>query len=329
MSATVVGAYPEERGQYELSIVIPVFRCWESIGPLVRDLLRGEQAKRRVSELILIVDGPFDAEKQHVLESLKELFQGTSLNSLKVFELARNTGQHSCVRLGIMMARGQYVLVMDCDLQDSPETVEIALAALRESRSDILITKRTGKYDGPTRQFARRGFQHLLGMATGMRVPQGLGTPILLTPRAVEYVVGFKEDAHLVHILLWLNLPTVFLEHARRPRPHGQSSYSFAKKWRHALRGILFSLERLLGLAIGASALLVGGATLTLAGVVIFALLGRPPSGWLSLVSLLGLGFGGLGLMVSLLGAAMIEVLSLSRDRPRAVVASAWEVETR
>lgn len=295
-----------------VSVVVPVFQCHESVGRLVSRFESISVALGCRIEIVLVDDGAPDSDWSAIADL-------SSPMEIRAIRLSRNFGQQVAIRTGLLNARGDVIVVIDCDLQDPPELIPLLVKPILEEDIDIVYSKRNGVYDESSRQLSRKFYSHTLRLVTGINTPEGMG-PVALSRRATDYVLRFNEDAHLFHLLNWLGLPSEIVPYTRERRAHGKSAYTFRKKLQHAIRGLAFSSTRVFAFALIAS-LLIGAMALTVTAIVVLrSLTGNPPSGWLTLTILTALGFSGMGMLSSMIGGLLIEVLSLSRSRPQVIV---------
>lgn len=303
------------------TVVVPVFQSPGTLGNLAARIAQQMSSLGVAWELLLIVDGDGPDLWASYCDELSSLAENLPVRAIC---LSRNVGQHRALRYGIRTARDGYILLMDCDLQDPPEVIPQVLGPVIRGDVDVVLTSRRGRYERLRRSALRNGYAKVLAAATGMRFEQSLGPVIALSPSARRHLNQFSEDAHVLHLLQWLDMPHAVFEYERQVRTVGCSSYSFGARIKHAVRGLAFSSTRLVAAAFTLS---FGMAVLAVIGLVLLAvemLKGSPPSGWLSIISVMVLGFAMTGILLSLIGGILLEVLSLVRDRPLAVVARSW-----
>lgn len=301
-----------------VTIVIPVFRSAGTLGELARRLSVQMEILGQPWELLFVVDGESDTAWQQYREEIPLDLP------VRMVRLSRNFGQHPAIRYGIQEAQPGAVVVMDCDLQDPPEIVPKVLGPILAGKADMVLTQRRGKFDENSRVLMRSAYSRFLSAITGLEIHAGLGPFIGLSDNARQYVNAFSEDAHLLHVLRWLALPEATVGYERNTRPQGKSSYSLMRTLRHALRGLAFSANRLMG-ALFTTSFVV--ALLSIFGLLTLGIKfaqGTPPSGWLSLISVMTLGFALMGMLLSIVGGLLLEVLGLVRGRPPVVIADHW-----
>jgi glycosyltransferase involved in cell wall biosynthesis len=199
-----------------LSVVSPVYRAAGCVPELYRRLAATLDAMHVEYEIVLVDDGSDDGSAAEI----------TKLPVQPVL-LERNAGQQRAIAEGLRRAAGEWIVVMDCDLQDPPEAIP-ALYAAREG-ADAVIARRLHRKDSPFRRLASRVWQRAAG------IEPGLGNFSVIHRRVAEEVVRRAGEPYLLVLLrLPIRRRTVAIEHARRF--HGQSAYTL---WRllRMLRG--------------------------------------------------------------------------------------------
>jgi dolichol-phosphate mannosyltransferase len=173
----------------------------------------------------------------------------------------------------------------------------------------------------------REAYSKIVSGLTGISQDKRLGPLMALGPRAVSYVNEFREDAHILQILRWLSLPDLIVPYDRNTRQIGTSSYSIAKRIKHALRGFAFATSRFMAVMFTASFFVAAMTTLAVIYFVFRFAQGNPPSGWLSLMSVTALGLSLVSMLLSIIGGLLIEILNVARKRPLVVIADGWQSE--
>jgi len=269
-------------------------------------------------ELIFIVDGEGVPAWEEYLNEIH------ALPCARAILLGRNIGQHAAIRFGLGEAQGKWVYIMDCDLQDPPEIIPEVLAPLAVDGVDIVLTRRRGHRNETSLRLLRRLYNRLSSAVTGLHIPYEIGPVIALSSRAVSYVRMFREEAHILQILAWLEMPSAVIDYERQERLVGKSSYSFGSKLRHAVGGLSFSTARILSLIFLVSMALAVAAILSLIVLLFLLVSGNPPSGWLSLITVSIAGFALIAMLISFTGGLVIQGLNLARQRPSAIVTHTW-----
>ena len=294
-----------------ISVVIPVFGAEHIVGELVRRII---EAVRLLGpfEIVLVDDRSHDHGWLQIVE------QSRLHPEVKGVRLSRNSGQHAAIAAGLAEARGEYVVVMDCDLQDDPAEIPRLLSAAREG-FDVVLT------DHPKRRHHR--FRNL-GAALYLRLVAALtsddsetigrGSYSLLTRKVVD---GYKEirdvHAHYLVNLRYLGFAQTCVEVPHHDRYEGRSSYTFGRLVRHAVDGIVSNSARLLNLVVVAGLGLFGLSLLGVGALIVSYFVRGALAGFTSLMVVFLLMTGAVLFSVGVVGIYVGRIFEQSRGRPR------------
>ncbi|WP_454732087.1 MULTISPECIES: glycosyltransferase family 2 protein [Cupriavidus] len=218
----------------ELSVVVPSYGCLGCLTELC-DRLHAVLTGLGSSFEILLVDDRSPDNSWPLIESL-----AGSYPAVRGIRLSRNFGQHVAITAGLAAARGQYVVVMDCDLQDPPERIPDLLAELRKGY-DFVLARRATRSHSAFRQVSAKLYFRLINALTGESVDGSYGTFSILTRKVVDAFLLFGErERHYLFILRWLGFRSGTVEYAHAERHAGESSYNVLRLLKHALSGIFF-----------------------------------------------------------------------------------------
>jgi glycosyltransferase involved in cell wall biosynthesis len=202
-----------------LSVVSPVYRAAGCIAELHRRLSATLRSMNVEHEIVLVDDGSDDGSA----DAIRRIDDPR----VKAVILERNHGQQRAIAEGLARATGEWVVVMDCDLQDPPEAIPMLFEA-REG-ADIVLARRTRRKGSALRRIASRTWCRMIG------IEPGLGNFSVIHRRVVDAVLKRAGEPYL---LVLLGLPfrrrAIDVEHAERF--HGRSSYTLARLVRHAIR---------------------------------------------------------------------------------------------
>lgn len=221
-----------------LSVVIPVYQAADLIDELVERLIAQLGCLTSSFEILLVEDGSQDPSWEKIEENC---FKDPRVQGIK---LSRNFGQHSAISAGIDACCGQFVVVMDCDLQDRPEEIPSLYWKAQEG-FDIVLAQRKVKESRFRSEFASELFYLILSLLSGIKWDSSVGNfgiyhhTVIDAMRLVKNSIPFFPA-----VVQWVGFSRVHLpvEHAQRPR--GKSSYSFLKKLHLASNVFLFYNER-------------------------------------------------------------------------------------
>lgn len=232
-----------------LSIVIPVFNEEESINETVIRLqaLRNDIASEVDIELIFVDDG----SKDKSLQILRNLSHKDKY--VKIISFSRNFGHQIAVTAGIDLAIGDYVAVIDADLQDPPELIA-DMYRLALTGFDVVYGKRRSRA-GETvfKKATAAAFYRLLNYMCEIDIPSDTGDFRLMSRRVVDAFKQLRERHRFVRGMVpWLGYRSTPLEYDRAERFAGETKYPFKKMLAFAVNAILSFSSKPLTLAIRA-----------------------------------------------------------------------------
>jgi glycosyltransferase involved in cell wall biosynthesis len=291
-----------------ISIIIPLYNEEETITHLYNEL---NLYCKEGYEIIFVDDGSTD----NTLLSLAEITEKDS--RYKCISLSRNFGHQNALMAGMEHASGEYIILMDGDLQHPPELIPVLLKKLIEGY-DLVITKRkkTENISGAKKIFAAI-FYFFINLISDTKIESNVADFKAFNRKVLNGVLQFKErDLFLRGIFSWIGYKTTTLEFTAPARKFGKTKYSFGKMLQLALKGTTsFSFKPL------RIALLVG-CIISFAAFAfgIFALIayckGNTVPGWASLIIAV-MFFGGIQLLaIGLLGEYIASLFTETKHRP-------------
>jgi polyisoprenyl-phosphate glycosyltransferase len=298
----------------EISVVVPVYRCAECLRHLHERLDAALAEIPGEHEIVLVDDRSPDAS----WDVLRELAEQDE--SVRVVRLSRNFGQHAAITAGLEFARGRWIVVMDCDLQDPPEDIPRLYARAKEG-VDIVYARRTGRNDPAFRRFGGRLYFRLLNASLGTDFDPDYGNFSIISRKVRDAFLRFRDkDRHYLMILRWLGFQHASIDVAHAERYAGESAYTMSTLIRFAIDGLFFQSTTLLRWStyIGFAASL--GGVLLAAFFVVRYFLGTTYPGWTSLAVLVLL-IGGLTITtIGVTGLYIGKIFTQVKDRPLYVV---------
>ncbi len=298
----------------ELSVVIPVYRGADCLDELYRRLVAACSAVGDF-EIILVEDcGPDES-----WSAIKALAARDA--RVRGLQFSRNFGQHYGITAGIDVARGNWLVVMDCDLQDRPEEIPRLYARAREG-FDIVLAQRAQRKDRWRKRVTSAAFYAVFRYFTELPYDGSVGNFRIISRQVVESFRTFKEQLRFFGgIITWLGFRVTSIEVNHDPRFAGETTYSWRKLIELAIQTVVAYSDKPLRLAIRvgfslALLALIGGAY-----VFVRALLGGiTVSGWasvmVSIYFLSGVMLGFMGILGLYLGRVFDEV----KGRPLYIV---------
>ena len=312
MSAAARGA---AAGGPRISVVVPVYRCTPCLTPL---------HERLRSVLDELVDGDFeivlvdDRGGQGAWEAIGHI--AAQDNRVRGLRLSRNFGQHAAITAGLAAARGDWVVVMDCDLQDPPEEIP-RLYAEAMAGYDIVYGRRKAKPTSVLRRLSAKLYFKGLNVFTGAGIEGEFGSFSLISRKVVDGFLRFRdEDRHYVLILHWLGFDWAAVDYEPSTRYAGRSSYSFGALIRHALDGMFFQTTVLLRWIVYFGFALASMGAVLAAYFTIARLVGSAYPGWTSIAVIMLLASGFIITSTGITGLYVGKVFEQVKGRPLYVI---------
>lgn len=161
---------------------------------------------------------------------------------VKAAQLSRNFGQHQAITAGLDQAKGEWVVVMDCDLQDVPEEI-IKLYNRSREGYEMVLAGRFDRQDSFFKKFFSKYFYKVLSYLTETRLDESVGNFGIYNRKVVNAVLSMRENIRFFPLLVrWTGFRSVIIpvEHAARIK--GRSNYSFRKLLKLAL-GVMLAFS--------------------------------------------------------------------------------------
>jgi polyisoprenyl-phosphate glycosyltransferase len=301
-----------------LSVVIPVYKAEGCLDELYRRLVAAIEPVTKDFEIVLVEDCGGD-RSWDIIRAL-----AAADPRVKGLQFSRNFGQHYGITAGLDVAAGDWVVVMDCDLQDRPEEIP-RLYAKAQQGYDVVLARRGGRTDGLLKRFSSWCFYRLLSWLADTEYDSAAGNFRIISRKVVLACRGMREQLRffsgLVH---WMGFPTASIEVSHAERHEGRSTYTFGKLWKLAVDTIIAYSDKPLRLAVRFGFVM---SMLSFAAglyILLRALLyGSPVVGWPSLV--VSVYFIG-GIIISILGVLGIylgKTFDEAKKRPLYIVMNA------
>ncbi len=297
-----------------ISVVVPVYGCAPCLTSLHARVTAVLEGMNQSHELILIDDRSPD-EAWDVIDGLAR-----SDPRVRGVHLSRNFGQHAAITAGLSHARGDWVVVMDCDLQDPPEEIPKLYAKASEGYEVVLGRRRETRLPAHRRVLSRAYFR-LLSAFTGVPFDGSHGTFSVISRKVVESFLRFRDqDRHYLFILNWLGFRQTTVDYAHSERESGKSSYSLGRLISHALDGMFFQTTVILRWIVGLGFVMAAISAALAVYFVIARVTATAYPGWTSL-AVLTLGVGGfIVISTGITGIYVGKVFDQVKDRPLFVV---------
>ncbi|MDR9777572.1 glycosyltransferase family 2 protein [Rhizobium hidalgonense] len=293
-----------------LSVVVPVYGCDGCIEELC-SRARLALIGMGVSFEILLVDDRSPDQSWSKIVAVYEHFP-----EVKGIRLSRNFGQHIAISAGLAAAKGDYAVVMDCDLQDPPERIPELYSKMQEG-FDLVLAKRVSRSHSAGRVFGSKAYFLLMGRLSKGTFDGSFGSFSILSRKVINEFLRFNEkERHYLFVLRWLGFSIGTIEYNHNQRFAGKSSYSLSRLIQHALDGIFFQSTDLLKwiVTLGLAFSFVGIAS-SLYFIFSYFAHGSSP-GWTSLFVAMLMCTGAILVSLGVLGLYVGKIFDQVKERP-------------
>ena len=307
-----------------ISIIVPCYNeeealplYYEAMLPICEQLL-GMGAE---TQFVFVDDG----SKDGTLRTMRALAARDP--HCRYLSFSRNFGKEAAMYAGLQHAKGDYVAVMDADLQDPPDMLPEMLRIIEESDPEMPIdcvgTRRTTREgEPPIRSFFARCFYKLINKISKTEIVDGARDYRLMTRRMVDAILSMTEyNRFSKGIFSWVGFRTHWLEYVNRERVAGETKWSFHKLFLYSLDGITAFSTAPLAIASYSGLGICAVSFIGLLFVFIRALaFGDPVAGWPSLVCII-LFLGGIQLLcIGVLGQYLAKTYLEVKGRPQYIL---------
>lgn len=212
-----------------LSIVTPVYRTGAMLEELVARISVAAGSFTDSYEIVLVEDGSPDASWDQVVAlATKHAF-------VRGIKLSRNFGQHAAITAGLEQSKGEWIVVMDSDLQDVPEEIP-RLYQLATQGYAIVAAKRMEKAHSFFRRFASKVFSYLLTWLSGLSADYTIANFGIYSRQVINEVISMPEMHKFFPMSInWVGFRRTTLEYKHGERGEGNSGYNLKKLLRMAM----------------------------------------------------------------------------------------------
>lgn len=304
------------------SVVLPVYNEQENLPELYRRLTDVMRGLAQPYELVFVDDGSRDDS----VKMIKDL--RTSDEAVKLVALSRNFGHQPAVSAGLALAAGQAVIVMDSDLQDSPDVIPMFVAKWREGHQVVYAIRQT-RHEGIFKNLAYRLFYRILKHLSETEIPVDSGDFSLMDRKVVDLINRLPEKTRYIRGLrAWVGFKQTGVLVDRPSRHAGAPKYTLYRLILLALSGVISFSVIPLRFATGLGVLvsfLSFASIIVIVAIRLFTTLSIP--GFAATASIL-LFLGGVQLLtVGILGEYVGRIFDEVKGRPLFIVSEALGLE--
>lgn len=300
-----------------ISLIIPCYNEQESLPIFYREVTSVARRMESEYELLFVDDG----SKDRTLPILKEL--AAQDEHVTYFSFSRNFGKEAAMYAGFCNAKGDYVAVMDADMQDLPSLLPQMTAILESGEYDSVATRRTSRTgEPPIRSWFAKRFYRLVNRISDADIVDGARDFRLMRREMAEAIVSMGEyNRFSKGIFGWIGFRTYWMPYDNIERAAGETKWNFWKLFKYAIDGIISFSQAPLSIASWFGMVMTLLSFLFLFLIVIRkAVFGDPVAGWASTICVIvfigGIQLFCLGIMGQYIAKAYLE----TKKRPHFII---------
>ena len=305
-----------------ISIIVPCYNEQAALPIFYEEIKKVLESMDESYELLFVNDG----SKDGTLPILRAL--STKDGHVKYLSFSRNFGKEAAMYAGFCNAKGDYVAVMDADMQDPPSLLPQMLELLRSGEYDSVATRRVSRQgEPPIRSWFARRFYRIINKMSDSDIVDGARDFRLMKADMVQAIVAMGERNRFSKgIFGWIGFRTYWLPYENVERVAGETKWNFWKLFRYAIEGIIDFSEAPLSIASWFGIILTFLSALVLVFLVVRRLcFGDPVAGWASIVCIMVL-LGGIQLFaLGIIGQYLAKTYTEVKGRPHYIIAESNE----
>lgn len=227
------------------SIVSPVYLAENIVDELVRRIQVSLDPLTSSYEIILVDDrGPDNSWERIKQQAVRD-------PRVRGVRLSRNFGQHKAITAGLEQARGEWIVVMDCDLQDQPEEIPKLYEYARQEVYDLVFARRVERQDSWLKRAGSRWFYQVLSYLTETKQDPAIANFGIYHHKVIVAVLSMRENIRYFPTMVrWVGFRAGWLDVAHAERAEGSSSYNLRRLFNLALDIILAYSDKPLRLTV-------------------------------------------------------------------------------
>lgn len=297
----------------KISIIVPCYNEEEALPLFYKEVNKVSETMDEEFEFIFVNDG----SKDKTLEVIKNL---SALDKrCKYINFSRNFGKESAMYAGLELSTGDYITLMDADLQDPPSLLPKMLKLIKEEGYDSVGTRRvTRKGEPPIRSFFARMFYKIINKMSKVEMVDGARDYRLMTRQMTDAIINLKEyNRYSKGLFSFVGFNTKWLEYENVQRVAGETKWSFWKLFLYAIDGIVaFTTAPLTIAAIMGLIFCLIAFIMIIVIIVKTIAFGDPTSGWPSLACIIFLVSGVQLFALGIIGQYLSKTYLETKKRP-------------
>lgn len=300
-----------------LSIIIPVYNCERCLVPLHERIVRTISTLDDITdyEMIFVEDGGQDGSWKTI-----EMLAHRD-NHVRGIQFSRNFGQHCSITAGIELCKGDWVVVMDCDLQDRPEDIANLWKKAQEGY-DVVNARRQERQDSWWRKTTSRLYYVIFEWLSGLSYDPQVANFRIVSRKVISACNSMQETSRAFGAQVqWLGFATSYIDVQHESRYEGKSAYTFKKLFGVAIEVITSYSNKPLKFFIGLGFFILFCAAIASIWIAIRAFYWEiPVLGWASLMASIWFLGGVIIVNLGIIGIYIGKIYNETQKRPIYVI---------
>ena len=298
-----------------LSVIVPCYNEEENVKYFYDELMKNQpffEEKKLDVEIIYVDDG----SKDRTVTEVKKLRERA--DNVHLISFSRNFGKEAGIYAGFQKAKGDYVVMMDADLQDPPSLLPEMFSYIEQGYDSVATRRVSRKGEPPIRSFFARMFYKIMNKISQADIVDGARDYRLMTRQVVDSILSMCEyNRFSKGIFGWVGYETKWLEYENVERVHGETKWNFWKLFLYSIEGITAFSTAPLAIASLVGVMFCIVSFIAIVFIIIRTLVwGDPVGGWPSLVCIICLVSGVQLLCLGILGQYLSKTYMEVKRRP-------------
>ena len=298
-----------------LSVIVPCYNEEENVKYFYDELMKNQpffEEKKLDVEIIYVDDG----SKDRTVTEVKKLRERA--DNVHLISFSRNFGKEAGIYAGFQKAKGDYVVMMDADLQDPPSLLPEMFSYIEQGYDSVATRRVSRKGEPPIRSFFARMFYKIMNKISQADIVDGARDYRLMTRQVVDSILSMCEyNRFSKGIFGWVGYETKWLEYENVERVHGETKWNFWKLFLYSIEGITAFSTAPLAIASLVGVMFCIVSFIAIVFIIIRTLVwGDPVGGWPSLVCIICLVSGVQLLCLGIVGQYLSKTYMEVKRRP-------------
>lgn len=301
----------------KISLIVPCYNEQDALPMFYNEVIKTVENSNYQYELIFVNDG----SKDNTLDLLKDF--ASQNKNVTYISFSRNFGKEAAMYAGFCNANGDYVAVMDADMQDPPSLLPDMIKIIETGEYDSVATRRVSRDGGPPiRSWFARKFYKLINKISDADIVDGARDFRLMKREMVDAIVSMEEHNRFSKgIFGWIGFKTYWMPFKNVERVAGETKWNFWKLFKYAIDGIINFSETPLSIASWAGIGMTFIAFIMMAIIIIRRLcFGDPVAGWASTMCVI-IFIGAIQLFsIGIMGQYLAKTYNEVKHRPHYII---------